>query len=113
MRIEVGTRQSMKECAPMCTHAHRHTYEAHMVRCGRWNERVREFRMGGKVHRPRRFAAMRVIIIVWLCELVGDNKLLAMIAVAPCCAACTCGKFKESLQSVTVVSCDLQTPLRL
>ena len=57
---------------------------------------------------PRHVAAMRVISAVGLGDLAGDNRFLAMSAVAPCCAAFGRVWFKESLLSVTEVSSDLQ-----
>ena len=40
---------------------------------------------------------MRVTGTVWLGDFDGDSKSLAARAVAPCCAACSCGTVKEVL----------------
>ena len=45
----------------------------------------------------RRFAARCASVIVWPRDEVGDIELLALRAVAPCCAACRYGRFKEVL----------------
>ena len=46
---------------------------------------------------------MRVTITVWPGGFVGDMKSLAARAVAPCCAASRCGRFKEILLPFTEV----------
>ena len=69
--------------------------------------------MDRKVYRRRCFSVMRVTITVWPGGFVGDMKSLAARAVAPCCAASRCGRFKEILLPFTEVIRDLQTRSRL
>ena len=55
----------------------------------------------------RRFAARCASVIVWPRDEVGDIELLALRAVAPCCAACRYGRFKEVLPVFTEFFRDL------